>query len=541
MLFSPHKLGGLVRIFISILVTSLVLVMSPPATGVAGVPANSARTTYESPRADTGNVCLDSDVSSLLSSAQPGGLLAPPQDVTAESGLIEGRLYRVLYATSAPNGKAQAACAMVATPEGTSINSFLVEGHGAWGLKQECQPSMKVTNFVSSPDPSAQGAGPLFSTVKSGGVFVAPDFPAAGTGSENLQPIGHGVAQGVSMLDAARVVTGNPTEFGLAPVASDAEIPLVFTGYSQGGGAALWAAQLTTFYLNLRRDRTLNLAGVIAYEPAGTQIVAAPQEPRSLDGFHFADRISYGSLTGSIYLSWVARSWSQIRQADSGALPFGPSGGVQLSSVLSKTGVQTSAETVRFCSSEQLLLGLTVAKYRNPNSYRLLQAPFAGAKTKGVWKSAFDVTCSKTSGLSRPVRNVCAWLQFNTIGPNGLNPFPKLPTDNAGELVPIHLVHGTDDHTVWCVDSEGAVEPRNCLTAQFYDSLASAYCGGNGYLHADYMIGVGHGGIYWPSFTNRETGGWYFGSPFETFVSGALAKTLPKTCGTTNLEPIQGS
>jgi hypothetical protein len=200
--------------------------------------------------------------------------------------------------------------------------------------------------------------------------------------------------------------------------------------------------------------------------------------------------------------------------------------------------VKSSAETVKFCSSEQLLLGLTVAKYRNPDSDRLLQAPFAGAKTRGVWKSAFDVTCSKSTGLSRPARNVCAWLQFNTIGPNGLNPYPKLPTNNAGELVPIHLVHGTDDHTVWCVDSAGAVEPRNCLTAQFYESLAPAYCGGKGYLHADYMIGVGHGGIYGPSFTNRETGAWYFGSPFETFVSGALANTLPKTCGTNNLEPV---
>lgn len=526
----------------AISVCAVIAVAVTPLHGAAAQPPKIAGAlSGPDQRADSGNVCLDTDVTAVLATSAPGDLLAPPQDVTLEVGLIEGRIYRVIYATSGPGGKPQAACTIVATPEDGGVSSFLVEGHGAWGLKQECQPSMNATNFVSSPDPETQGAGPLFSTVKSGGVFVAPDYPAAGVGGNRLQPVGHGVAQGVSMIDAARIVTRNPEAFGLAAIPPDAEIPLVLTGYSQGGGAALWAGQLASYYLEMQGDRSLDLAGVIAYEPGGTQLVASGQESRSLDGFHLADRFAYGSFSGTVYLSWIARSWSQITQADKGPLPFGPSSKIQLSSVLSKSGIETSKKTVQYCSassSDLLQLGLAVAAYRNPDKARLLTRPFAGSKRGGSWKSAFDTTCARGSGVPKGARNICAWLQFNTVGPNGVNPYPKYARNNAGELVPIHLIHGRDDRTIWCVDDAGVVEPRNCLTAQFYDSIAPAYCQGEAYLHVDYMAGVGHGGVYWQSLTNRETGSWYFGSPFETFVSGALNGTLPKTCSINYLDPI---
>lgn len=518
------------------LVAALVLVPINPSQ--AGPPAIAASPTVSESRESSSNVCLDTDVQQTLTQASPGDLLAPPQDLTAEAGLVVGRIYRVIYATSAPAGATQAACTIVAVPEGQQVNHLVMEGHGAWGLKQECLPSMSVRNFVQSSDPESQARGPLFSTVKSNGVFVAPDYPAAGVGSTRLMPFLHGVGQGVSMLDAARVVTGNPEAFGLSAIAPDAEIPMIIGGYSQGGGAALWAAQLSKYYLELQGDRTLDLAGVIAYEPGGTQLVAAPGEPRAMDGYHLADRVAYDAFSGTVYFSWIARSWSEIRDANVGPLPFGPTSQVSASAILSKEGLATSSEAVKFCATNQILqLGLVVAKYRDPDKHRLLRSPFAGSKKDGRWQSAFDSACRKAKGLPRGARDACAWMRFNTLGPNGVNPFPKIPTNNAGEPAPIYLAHGREDSSVWCVDDTGDVEARNCVTAQYYDSLRASYCDGQGYLHVDYLAGVSHGNIYWPNFTNRETGEFYNGSPYEKFISGAIAGTLPKTCEVKNIPP----
>lgn len=529
-------MGGIVKTLMSVIGVTLGLALVPIAPSQAGTPTSAVPSPAGEPRQTSFNVCLDTDVTNALSTASPGDLLAQPQDLTLEAGLIEGRIYRVIYGTSAPAGTTQAACTIVAVPEGQTVSHLVLEGHGAWGLKQECLPSMSIRNFVQGTDATSQGAGPLFSTVKSNGAFIAPDYPAADVGGTRLMPFLHGVTQGVSMLDAARVVTGNATAFGLSAIAPDAELPLVVTGYSQGGGAALWAAQLAKHYLELQADRTLDLAGVLAYEPGGTQLVAASREPRALDGYHLADRVTYEGFAGTIYFSWLAQSWSEMSQANAGPLPFGPTPKISASAVLSKEGLTTAKEVVRYCSTMQLQLGLAAMKYRDPDKHRLLKAPFAGTKKDGKWQSAFDATCRRTKNLSASARTVCAWIRFNTLGPNGENPFPKLPTNNAGELTPVYLIHGRDDHTVWCVDDSGDVEPRNCVTAQYYESLEPAYCQGQGHLHVDYLAGFGHGSIYWPSMTNRETGGFYFGSPHEKFISGAVAGTLPKTCAINNVE-----
>lgn len=498
--------------------------------------AQAIPSAWSQPRATTteplsaAHVCTDVDVSRRVATAKPGDLLAPPQDVTAQSGLIDGRLYRVLYATSAPAGKVRAACAIAALPDGDSLKSVLIEGHGAWGLHQRCQPSMSLTNFVSGSEPSAQGAGPLFTTVKSGGAFIAPDYPAAGTGGNQLQPFVHGVAQGLSVLDAARAVTNNPTVFGLAPIAPNAEIPLVLAGYSQGGGAVLWAGQLAKYYFDRLDDHRLNLAGVMALEPGGVQLVAAPGEPRNLIGHHLIDSIMYTNALSAVYFSWVAQSWSQLPAANAGPIPFGPSSTLSPNGVLSAEGMTTAAEVSQYCSSDFGALGLAVGKYADPNLHRLLRSPFAGASRKGTWATAVDRTCLRLKDLPKKAERWCQWLQFNNAGPNGVNPFPKYATDNDGRLVPLYLLHGRNDQTVRCVDDSGDVDPQNCVTRQFYDSVAPMYCSGKGHLTAEYFAGLGHGDLYWRTMQSPEPGTWYFGSRFEQFVSGAIAGTLPRTC-----------
>lgn len=518
------------------LVTALTLL--PVAPSHAGPPAiDNGPAVSEAPES-TGNVCLDTNVSSALPKAKPGDLLAPPQDLTDEAGLVTGRIYRVIYGTSAPADATQAACAIVAVPSGQEISHVVMQGHGAWGLKQECMPSMDIRNFVPDRSPGMQYLGPLFSTVQARGAYVAPDYPAAGVGSTRLTPFLHGVSQGVSMLDAARVVTGNPEAFGLPEVAPDAELPLVITGYSQGGGAALWAAQLAKYYFDLQGEQRLDLAGVIAYEPGGTQLVAAPQEPRALDGSHLADRVAYDAFSGTIYFGWLARSWGDIKKANRGRIPFGPTAGISPSAVLSKEGLATSSEIVKLCTTTQLAeLVRAGLKYGDSDKHRLLKAPFAGSKRDGKWTSAFDTTCRRAKDFPQAVRDACAWIRFNTLGPNGANPFPKIPTNNAGEPAPMYLVQGRADSSVWCVDDTGDVEARNCVTAQYYDSLKPSYCNGQGHLHVDYLAGVSHGNVFWPNLTNRETGEFYIGSPYEKFITGAIAGTLPNTCKVSNVDP----
>ena len=513
------------------------LVLSPTWVQASPPQGTQSLAAAVEPRSDP-HVCTSTDVSRLIDTAKPGDLLAPPQDVTAESGLVDGRLYRILYATTAPAGRSRAACAIVALPEGDTLKSVLIEGHGAWGLHQRCQPSMALTNFVGNSDPGAQGAGPLFTTVKSGGAFIAPDYPAAGTGGNQLQPFVHGVAQGLSVLDAARAVTNNPSALGLAPIAPNAEIPLVLAGYSQGGGAVLWAGQLAKYYFDRLDDHRLDLAGVMALEPGGVQLVASPREPRNLIGHHLVDSIMYTNPISAVYFSWVVRSWSQLTAANAGPIPFGPSATVSPSGVLSSDGLATAAEVIQYCSSEFAPLALAAGKYADPNVHRLLRSPFAGASRNGIWATAVDRTCQRLKDIPKKAAQWCQWLQFNNAGPNGVNPFPKFATDNDGQLVPLYLLHGRNDTTVRCVDDSGDVDPENCVTRQFYDSLSARYCSGKGHLTAEYFAGVGHGDLYWRVMQSPEPGTWYFGSRFEQFVSAAIAGTLPRTCQQMHSAPL---
>ena len=498
------------------------------------------------------NVCHDTPIDTALVGRQPGDLLAAPQDVTASSGLLPGagRLYRIAYATTGEAGSVVASCGLVAVPQGTgTVKGIVAWAHGTIGLMAKCQPSEDPAQFIG-PMPAGIGAvtkkgtqaqGALVGMLRDGYAVVATDYPSGDMGKgAPLQYYALGVPEGLAVIDSARMLTHNATAFGLAQVADDAQLPMVVWGHSQGGGSALWAGQLASGYLSSKADRTLNLAGIAAEAPA-TQFTTSPTQPEAYMGKHLGDRDIYNFTPGlkvevpigAVLFSYVTASWSQVTQGTAGAYPVGPTAHVDYQDVLTKSGARTAPTVAKCCLTEKGLLPIydATAKYLDPNAFRFFAEPFAGARVADKWQGAIDATCATRTQQPPAFDAWCQWLQFNMPGPNGVNPYPKLPLDSTGGLAPMLLAQGRDDKIIWCVDPSGAVQGTNCLTAQYAQSVRRAYCGGEGSLAVQYFPGVGH--LQVPGAVASMPGGdSYAGSPLDDFVQGAIAHTLEPGCDT---------
>ena len=514
---------------------------------VAGPSASATAPAEKQPKASSANVCTDTTVSQPIK-AEPGSLLAQPQDVTTESGIATGRLYRVLYTTTGAAGSVVATCGLIAVPDGQTINGVIAWAHGTRGLNVRCQPSFNPAGFVGpmyggigSPTPKGdQQSGALYGMLTSGSAVVATDYYSQGVGGDDLQMYVLGVAEGVAVIDSARVLTNNPEAFGLAPIAANAQLPLIPWGHSQGGGSALWAGQIASKYLSLNDDRTLNLAGIAAIAPA-TQFTTSPGQPDSYMGKHLGDRDMYNFNPGLgisvpigvAFFSYVTTSWSQLQAATEGAMPFGPTRSVDYRDVLSDAGAKTAPKVAALCLTSNPVdiakLLVQVEKYLIPSEWRFFDEPFAGSKVNDQWTGGIDATCANLNDDPGTIREWCQWLQFNMPGPNGVNPYAKVPRNNGGNEVPVYIAQGRNDRIMWCVDDSGKVSDGNCLSAQFYQSMADRYCDGDGYLRADYFADVTHFTAPGAAAVNPDTDA-YAGSPLSDFVEGALSGSLPRTC-----------
>lgn len=517
---------------------------------LAAGPAASAAPPAGSTRDAADNVCHDTQIILALAGKQPGDLLADPQDVTAESGLPSsvGRVYRIAYATTGEAGSVVASCGLIAVPAGTTtVKGVIAWAHGTIGLMQACQPSEDPAAYFTAPMPNGIGAvtpkgsqqdGALYGMLQDGYAIVATDYPSAGMGADDLQSYVLGVPAGLAVLDSARTFTGNATAFGLAAVADDAELPLVTWGHSQGGGSALWAGQLARPYLSAQDDRTLNLVGVAGEAPA-TQFTTSPGQPDAYLGAHLGDRDMYNMAPGLgvpfpigvALFSYVTVSWSQVSQGTAGAFPVGPTASVDYRDVLSASGDTTAPAIAKCCLSTSGLPTILekASGYLVPSLKRFFAPPFSGKSVKGTWQGGIDTTCANPAQQIGAFAEWCQWLQFNMPGPNGVNPYPKLPRDNDGATVPLYLAQGTNDRIIWCVDSAGAVQGVNCLTAQYAQSVRSAYCDGVDYLEVDYFPDINHMQI--PGAAARAIGGTtYTGSPLDAFIQGAMTGSLGPKC-----------
>lgn len=181
----------------------------------------------------------------LISAQQVPLALDPPATV-----------WRILYHSRTRAGRDIAVSGFAIVPQvpATSVGRPVYAwAHGSVGQADRCAPSRHIRDNLP----------PYGGQLVSGGVaLVATDYQGLGTPGEPTTY--DGVAEGRAILDSIRAAAQLP---GVGPLG-----PVVIAGESQGGGAALWAAELARSYAP-----AVDLRGVAAFAPAAqfTAIVKA--------------------------------------------------------------------------------------------------------------------------------------------------------------------------------------------------------------------------------------------------------------------------
>lgn len=196
------------------------------------------------PRAPRGDLY---DPPNPLPLASPGTLIWA-QPVSEPKLNPPGTIWRILYHSRSRTGAdiAVSGFAIVPlTPVGPgSKRSIYAWAHGSQGPGDQCAPSRQIRDNL----PPYGGI-----EIGQGIVTVATDYEGLGTPGEPPYLVGE--SEGHAVLDSIRAAEQLP---GVGPAGS-----VVIAGNSQGGGAALWAAQLAHSYAP-----ELDLRGVAALAPA---------------------------------------------------------------------------------------------------------------------------------------------------------------------------------------------------------------------------------------------------------------------------------
>jgi hypothetical protein len=167
--------------------------------------------------------------------------------------------WQILYLSATVTGAPAAVSGTVLVPNaaypGTRPVVAYAAGTQGWG--DQCAPSKEMV----AGDFDEQFA--VSNLLSQGWAVAVTDYPGLGTPGDEAYNVG--IPEGHAVLDALRAATAVPGA-GLS-----ASAPMGIEGYSQGGGAADWAAQEQPGYAP-----GLNLKGVAAGgTPANLQAVAA--------------------------------------------------------------------------------------------------------------------------------------------------------------------------------------------------------------------------------------------------------------------------
>jgi alpha-beta hydrolase superfamily lysophospholipase len=213
---------------------------------------------------------------SLADAARPPGTLLKVESLSMPP-LYRARAWRILYSTRDVAGRPIVSSGMViastvatAQPSARKIVSW---AHPTVGTARRCAPSLQAR-----PHSSILGINDL---VGLGYVVVATDYPGLGTPG----PIGYlvGKGQAHAMLDAVRAAQSIP--------AAGAGNDVALWGYSQGGHAALFAAQIASRYAP-----ELKIKGAAAIAP-----------PTDLRRLLLAN---IDSLEGRVLAAFTLQSWA---------------------------------------------------------------------------------------------------------------------------------------------------------------------------------------------------------------------------------------
>lgn len=208
--------------------------------------------------------------------AKPPGTLIEYKPMTLPA-FYRAKAWRILYVTRDFRQRPILSTGMVVLPNyapgNPSQRSFVAWAHPTTGVARKCAPSLRT-----SPTKSISGLDDL---VAAGVVVAATDYPGLGTEG----PVGYlvGKGQAYAVLDSVRAAKQIP-EVGGGP-------QFALWGYSQGGQAALFAADLARSYAP-----ELTLKGVAAVAP-----------PTDLGGLL---RANMGTVPGRILTAMTLWSWT---------------------------------------------------------------------------------------------------------------------------------------------------------------------------------------------------------------------------------------
>jgi Secretory lipase len=172
--------------------------------------------------------------------------------------LVAARAWQVLYRSTTALGGPTAVSGTVLVPLAPFAGARPVVAYaaGTQGWGDQCAPSKSIAAGVFDEQFAVNNL------LGQGWAVVVTDYPGLGTPGDETYNVG--IPEGYAVLDALRAATRLP-ETGLQPSAA-----MAIEGYSQGGGAADWAAQLQPTYAP-----ELRLAGVAGGgTPANLQAVA---------------------------------------------------------------------------------------------------------------------------------------------------------------------------------------------------------------------------------------------------------------------------
>ena len=237
-------------------------------------------------------------------SAAPGTIFRKQKLLGAPNGAVA---WRVIYHSRDLNRRDILVSGTVISPTSAPPNggrTIVAWGHPTTGAAQQCGPSSNIAPFDL-----IEG---LTTLLKAGYVVSATDYPGMGVAGPDSYLIG--VSEGNSVLDSARAarnIDGTHTSSNL-----------LLWGHSQGGQAALFAAQLAPTY-----SPELHLEGVAVAAPA-TDLGALLKD-------------DIGDVSGVSIASYAFQAFSTV---------YGPTvPGTALNTILTPAGVKATPIMAKLC------------------------------------------------------------------------------------------------------------------------------------------------------------------------------------------------
>ena len=227
---------------------------------------------------DPGDPSAFYDAPQPLPDGPPGTLIRSER--LAGADVAGAQTYRILYTSTGLGDEPIAVSGVVVVPRTKpAANAPIVAwAHGTSGIATQCAPSMEdAGNTKRIPE--------LDQFVAAGAIVTASDYPGLGSDSGGPHPYLVGESEGRAVLDSVRAAQ--------QLVKNDDDAKVAIFGHSQGGHAALFAAQLAPDYAP-----ELDVVGVAAMAP-----------PTDLAQLTLDDE---GETPGVILTSMAIQSWSEV-------------------------------------------------------------------------------------------------------------------------------------------------------------------------------------------------------------------------------------